>query len=179
MAKPDNRDEDEEVVPVAADKPKSKKRWIGILATLVLMIGTGVVGTVQGPKMMARYEHYKAARAKAQKNRPPPDAAEAFPENPKAFQPIIVDVRDQESETRHMKVGLTVELQSTVTKEQFEKLTPRGREAAIAYLRTRRFEELTEPSQFAHITRGLSEQVVKAMGKKYAHRVVITDYVAQ
>jgi flagellar basal body-associated protein FliL len=179
MAKSEDRDDAEEAVPVTADKPKSKKRWIGILATLVLMIGTGVVGTVQGPKMMARYANYKSARAKATKHQPSPDAEPPFPENPKAFQPIIVDVRDQESETRHMKVGLTVELVATVTKDQFEKLTPRGREAAIAYLRTRRFEELTEPSQFAQITKGLSNQVVKAMGKKYAYRVVITDYVAQ
>jgi flagellar basal body-associated protein FliL len=78
-----------------------------------------------------------------------------------------------------MKVGITVELREGVTKEDFKKMMPRGREAAIAYLRGKYYEELTEPTQFATVVKELNERIGKAMGTKDVKRIVITDYVAQ
>ena len=78
-----------------------------------------------------------------------------------------------------MKVGITVELPEKFTKEEFEKFSPRGREAAIAYLRSKDFDDLTDPKSFELVHKELSVAVIKAMGKKHVYRVVITDYVAQ
>jgi flagellar basal body-associated protein FliL len=96
-----------------------------------------------------------------------------------AFQPLIVDVRDKKSLPHHMKVGLTVELKDGVKKEEFDKLQPRGREAAILYLRSKTFEDLTEPAQFETVTKELNDRITKAMGAKHTTRVIITDFVAQ
>jgi flagellar basal body-associated protein FliL len=79
----------------------------------------------------------------------------------------------------HMRVGVTVELGEKVTKEEFERFQPRGRETAIAYLRSKSFEELTEPSEFENVTKQLNERVIHAMGERRCSRVVITDFVAQ
>jgi flagellar basal body-associated protein FliL len=170
----ENNSEEQPVV----EKPR-KKRLLGVLVTSVLIAGAGVAGTVLGPRLLAS----RTDTADAESDVDGTDAGvleeEDKPPNPMAFQPLIVDVRDKKSLPHHMKVGLTVEVKDGIKKEEFERLQPRGREAAISFLRARTFEELTEPMQFESITKELNERVIKAMGEKHTTRVVITDYVAQ
>jgi flagellar basal body-associated protein FliL len=104
---------------------------------------------------------------------------EPEPSNPQAFAPIVVDVKNRRGEMHHMRVGVTVELNDKVTKEEFERYQPRGREAAIGYLRSKSFDELTEASEFENIAKQLNETMIRAIGERRCNRVVITDYVAQ
>lgn len=155
-----------------------KKRLLGVLVTSVLIVGAGVAGTVLGPRLMANRGDAADTEGSSEGSEEE-NAEDEKPPNPMAFQPLIVDVRDKKALPHHMKVGLTVELKDGVKKEDFEKLQPRGREAAILYLRAKTFEELTEPAQFELITKELNERIIKAMGEKHTIRVIITDFVAQ
>lgn len=173
MAENDSKEQ-----PVVEKKPR--KRLLGVLITLVLIAGAGVIGTVLGPRLLGQHVETEepdpsAASAEA-------EAAEVEadkPTNPMAFEPVIIDVRDKQSQAHHMKIGLTIELAEGVKKEEFIRVMPRGREAAIFYLRSKYYEDLTEPTQFEIITKDLNTRIVKAMGEKLAKRVVITDFVAQ
>jgi len=160
------------------EKPRSK-RLLGVLVTSVLIVGAGVAGTILGPRLLASRAEAADLERAADASDSESEEAEEKPPNPMAFQPIIVDVRDKKSNPHHMKVGLTVELKEGVKKEEFEKLQPRGREAAILYLRAKSFEDLTEPSQFEVITKELNDRIIKAMGVRHTIRVIITDFVAQ
>lgn len=160
------------------EKPR-KKRLLGVLVTSVLIVGAGVAGTILGPRLLASRAEAADLDPGAEAEDSDAEYADEKPPNPMAFQPIIVDVRDKKSNPHHMKVGLTVELKEGVKKEEFDKLQPRGREAAILYLRAKTFEDLTEPSQFEAITKELNERIIKAMGAKHTIRVIITDFVAQ
>jgi flagellar basal body-associated protein FliL len=159
---------------------KSRKRLLGVLVTSVLIIGAGVAGTVLGPRLLGHQGDGADAESSAEAHEDePPDPESDKPPNPVAFQPIIVDVRDRQAQMHHMKVGITVEVRDGVTKEDFEKLMPRGRESAISYLRAKTFDDLTEPSQFELVTKELNERITKAMGERHVQRIVITDFVAQ
>ncbi|HEY5956137.1 MAG TPA: flagellar basal body-associated FliL family protein [Polyangiaceae bacterium] len=170
-------DTDSKEQPVV-EKPR-KKRLLGVLVTSVLIVGAGVAGTVLGPRLLANRSEDGDADVRDEGHESDGPESEDKPPNPMAFQPLIVDVRDKKSLPHHMKVGLTVELKDGVKKEEFDKLQPRGREAAISFLRGRTFEELTEPDQFDAVSKELNERIIKAMGEKLTLRVIITDFVAQ
>jgi flagellar basal body-associated protein FliL len=74
---------------------------------------------------------------------------------------------------------MSAELEKGATKEQFAAYTPRGREAAIMYLRGLRHEVATSPEKFESVKEELSKRVREAMGKKRVKRVLITDFVSQ
>ncbi|MGC4064328.1 MAG: flagellar basal body-associated FliL family protein [Polyangiaceae bacterium] len=158
---------------------KSRKRLLGVLVTSVLIVGAGVAGTVLGPRLLGHHGDEADAEPSAEAQEETPEAESDKPPNPMAFQPIIVDVRDCQAQMHHMKIGVTVELKDGITKEEFERLMPRGRESAISYLRAKTFDELTDPAQFELITKELNERIVKAMGERHVQRIVITDFVAQ
>lgn len=159
---------------------KSRKRLLGVLVTSVLIVGAGMAGTVLGPRLLGQQEETEEPEtSNSVGEKEPHGVEEEGPVNPMTMQPIIVDVHDKQRQPHHMKVGITVELAEGVTKEEFERYTPRGREAAIAYLRSKYFDELTDPMQFAIVTKELYAGIAKAMGEKHVKRVVITDFVAQ
>lgn len=164
--------------PVQPKVEKSPKRLIGILVISVLVAGAAVTGTLFGPRLLAARAAPPAEPVEnAESNKA--EGSEAEPSNPQQFAPIVVDVKNKRGEMHHMRVGITVELGEKVTKEEFERYQPRGREAAIGFLRSKDFDELTEPSEFETISKQLNEAMIRAMGEKRCTRVVITDYVAQ
>ncbi len=159
---------------------KSPKRLVGILVISVLSASAAVAGTLFGPRLIA----HRAAAAEATSEisdagKASEDSSEAEPNNPQAFAPIVVDVKNKRGEMHHMRVGITIELTDKATKEEFERYQPRGREAAIGYLRSKTFDELTEASEFENIAKQLNETITRAMGERRCNRVVITDFVAQ
>lgn len=168
-------DSDGEEMNVVEKKPR-KGRFLGLLVTSILMLGIGVAGTLLGPRLLPGAAKPASSHAPAHEEQ---HEAEEMPANPMALLPLVVDVRGKAGEAHHMKIGLTAEMKKGLTKEDFEKLQPRGREVAIAFLRSKTYEDLTEPGKFESITKELGEQVVAAMGKKYATRIIITDYVVQ
>lgn len=166
--------------PAQPKVEKSPKRLIGILVISVLVAGAAVTGTLFGPRLLAnRTPPPVEAAENSESKAEGAQGSETEPTNPQPFAPIVVDVKNKRGELHHMRVGITVEMGEKVTKEEFERYQPRGREAAIAFLRSKNFDELTEPSEFDTMSKQLNEAIIRAMGEKRCTRVVITDYVAQ
>jgi flagellar basal body-associated protein FliL len=92
---------------------------------------------------------------------------------------IIVDTRSADGQVRHLKIALSIEHPEGVKEADFKSYVPRAREAAIWYLRTHDFEELSAPKNFDKLRKELNDNIIAAVGKKRARRVLITDFVAQ
>ena len=92
---------------------------------------------------------------------------------------IIVDTRSADGQVRHLKIALSIEHPEGVKEADFKSYVPRAREAAIWYLRTHDFEELSAPKNFDKLRKELNDNIIAAVGRKRARRVLITDFVAQ
>jgi flagellar basal body-associated protein FliL len=92
---------------------------------------------------------------------------------------VVVDLRDSDNRIRHLKVGLTAELADGATAEDFKLVIPRGREAALTYLRTLAFEDVSDPQHFVAIKDELSKRVIEAVGEERVRRMMLTDFVIQ
>jgi flagellar basal body-associated protein FliL len=174
--------------PAAAPK-KGGSKVIVIALTAILVAGAAVAGTMFGPKMLGAKSaeaHEDEAPSKGKsKSKSKKHEAEEEDVEPTAvanFQPIVVDVHDNEGTIHHLKVGLTVESAIENAKEAEEALKhfqPRGREAAIAFLRGREWDEITSSKMFETLKKDLSEKVIESMGEERVSRVLVTDFVAQ
>src|SRR5450432_1684649 len=92
---------------------------------------------------------------------------------------IVVDTRAADGQVRHLKIALSIEHPEGVKEGDFKSYVPRAREAAIWYLRTHDFDELSAPKNFDKLRKELSDNIIAAVGRKRARRVLITDFVAQ
>jgi flagellar basal body-associated protein FliL len=171
----------DEPTPEQPPPAKPRRKWLGAVVTLVLIAVAAVGGTMFGPRLFGARQAGPEPSASALGSAEPEEGEEEEDSEmvPMAFAALIIDVRDRENAGHHMKVGLTAETPKGTTKEEFEKYSPRGREAAIVLLRSWKYEDLTDPAQFEKITSLLQERIIKAMGAARVKRVVITDYVAQ
>jgi flagellar basal body-associated protein FliL len=183
----------------SVEKKKGKGKLVGIMVALVLILGAGAAGAVLAPRYLgggATKAAQKPAEGAEQEAEGSSEKAEAVPaeeeeeetdHKPKAgdvheiqnLESIVVDSRAADGAIRHIKVGLTIELPETVKEAEFKAYVPRAREAAIGYFRTRDFEQLSDPKNFAQVVKDLNKEIIAAVGKKRAKRVVITDFVAQ
>jgi flagellar basal body-associated protein FliL len=162
--------EDAESVP----EPKApKKSRLGlVLATVVVVVlvtGAAVAGTLFGP---ALFGHNRKAEPEAPaKEKPIGETVE--------LSPILVDARAKDGELHHLKVVLAIEVAEGTPKDEFMRYSPRGREAAVAYLRSQGFDDLASPDHYAQIRSELAKQFTEAVGEKRVARVLVTDFVAQ
>ena len=184
------------------EKKKGKGKLVGILVALALILGAGAAGAVLAPKYLggdkaahkpAEGEEEAAADSSAEKGddaEPEGEkAAEEGDKKPKGgggdvheiqnLESIVVDTRAADGNLRHVKVGLSIELVEGTKEAEFKAYVPRAREAAIGYFRTRDFEQLSDPKNFTQVVKDLNKEIILAVGKKRAKRVVITDFVAQ
>jgi len=191
--------------PKPVEKKKGKGKLVGILVALALILGAGAAGAVLAPKYLgggakaahkpAGGEEEAAAEGSAEKG----DDAESSVEEEKPeedekkprkealgdvheiqnLEAIVVDTRAADGNLRHIKVGLAIELVEGTKEAEFKAYVPRAREAAIGYFRTRDFEQLSDPKNFTQVVKDLNKEIILAVGKKRAKRVVITDFVAQ
>lgn len=163
----------------AAEPKKGGKGKIvlGLLA-VILVSAAGAGGAIAGTRLVG-----------------PPQVAAAPPPAPKEeeesdenatkvnvvsnFNPIVIDFHDPSGDVHHLKIAVTAELPAEMQEKEFELYSPRGREAAIIYLRQLKWEDAIDPKKFEEIRKGLSEVMIKALGKKRVDRIVITDFVAQ
>jgi len=168
--------------PAAAPK-KGGSKIIVIALTSVLVVGAAVAGTMFGPKVLGAktaeaHEEEGAKKGKGKK----PEEVDVEPTAIVNFQPIVVDVHDNEGAIHHLKVGVTVESameNAKVAEEALKQYQPRGREAAIAFLRSREWDEITSAKMFEQLKKELSEKVIESMGEERVSRVLVTDFVAQ
>jgi flagellar basal body-associated protein FliL len=189
------------------EKKKGKGKLVGILVALALILGAGAAGAVLAPKYLgggaAKAGQHKAEGEEAaegegsdghgdeaadgdskeedseeeasDKKKPAPGDVHEI----QNLEAIVVDSRAADGSIRHIKVGITIELPETTKEADFKAYVPRAREAAIAYFRTRDFEQLSDPKNFAQVVKDLNREMIGAVGKKRAKRIVITDFVAQ
>ena len=192
--------------PKPVEKKKGKGKLVGILVALALILGAGAAGAVLAPKYLGGDKHAakpaEGAEDEAEASEGKGDDAQASDEDkgdeadgekkPKKgeaaggdvhevqnLEPIVVDTRAADGNIRHVKVGLTIELPEGTKEAEFKAYVPRAREAAIGYFRTRDFEQLSDPKNFAQVVKDLNKEIIAAVGKKRAKRVDITDFVAQ
>ena len=182
------------------EKKKGKGKLVGIMVALALILGAGAAGAVLAPKYLGggdkaahkpaegeeeaegSSEHAEEADAPAEDDK---DEGEKKPKSSgdvhevQNLEAIVVDSRAADGSIRHIKVGLTIELPETVKEAEFKAYVPRAREAAIGYFRTRDFEQLSDPKNFAQVVKDLNKEIIAAVGKKRAKRIVVTDFVAQ
>ena len=164
-------------------KKKGSKLVLLVLGAVVATATSAAAGAVLGPALTG---------GKPAKGEPPPRAAAAHAaaaaqggegegpvSEPAALDPIIVDVREANGEMHHLKVGIAVELGVGVPEEEFKKLIPRMRDAAISFLRGLPFDDIASPQKFDAIRNELGERMSKAAGKGRVQRVLFTDFVAQ
>ncbi|MCB9587303.1 MAG: flagellar basal body-associated FliL family protein [Polyangiaceae bacterium] len=152
---------------------------LGILGVLLVTAG-GAGGAIAGTRLMGPPP--AAAPPPA-----PPKEEEEDDSNPYSgkvavisnFNPIVIDFHDPSGDVHHLKLAVTAELPAEMQEKEFELYSPRGREAAIVYLRQLKWEDAINPKKFEEIRKGLSEVMIKALGKKRVEKIVITDYVAQ
>jgi flagellar basal body-associated protein FliL len=188
------------------EKKKGKGPLIGIIIAAVLVVGAGAAGAVMGPKFFAKpAAATKPAEAEAEHEDDKASGDDKSSEDDKAeesaesddekkvehksasgevkevtnLQPIVVDTRSADGQIRHLKIALSIEHPDTMKEAEFKAYVPRAREAAIWYLRTHDFDELSAPKNFEKLRKDLNDNIITAVGKKRARRVLITDYVAQ
>jgi flagellar basal body-associated protein FliL len=170
---------------------------IGIVIALVTLVGGSVAGAVLGPKLLGgseEHEEEEEAPAKSEKSHKAEkkekhgkdDAEEGHgsSEGPEHIvtvdiPPVVVDLLDNQGRIRHLKVGMTAELADKVPAEEFRLFIPRGREAALTFLRSLAFEQVADPSQFIAIKDELAKKVSEAFGEERVHRMMLTDFVVQ
>lgn len=164
-----------------AEPKKSKVGLVlGIVGGVVVLVAGGGAGLIFGPKLMGSSAAEAAPEAGAggaatpAKPKGPPERIVSF-----KFDPIIVDVSDSDGRVHHLKVGLAAELAEGTLEEQFKLLQPRGRDAAITFLRSLPYEEVTNAKKFLKLKKDLSRRVSKAMGEDRIVRLLIIDFVAQ
>lgn len=174
--------------------PKKSKLGLilGIVGGVLVLVAGAAAGLILGPSLFGgpptaaaeAPQTAKAAGPAADHAAPKGAKGEQLPTAPEkivaaAFEPLIVDVMDSDGVAHHLKVGLSAELADGVTAEEFKLLMPRGREAAISYLRSLSFEDVTSPKKYAKLKKELVKNVSKAIGENKLHRLLIVDFVAQ
>ena len=192
--------------PKPVEKKKGKGKLVGILVALALILGAGAAGAVLAPKYLGGGDKAAHKPAEGEDEAAPEegsaekgDEAEASGDEEKAedgdkkpkkeaqgdvheiqnLESIVVDTRSVDGNLRHIKVGLSIELVEGTKEAEFKSYVPRAREAAIGYFRTRDFEQLSDPKNFTQVVKDLNKEIILAVGKKRAKRIVITDFVAQ
>jgi flagellar basal body-associated protein FliL len=155
----------------AAPAKKGGSKVIVIALTSVLVVGAAVAGTVLGPRFLGQAAAAHAAEPEKESAGPAGEVVN--------FQAIVVDIHDKEGVIHHLKVGVAVELAPQKTEADLKNYMPRGREAAIAYLRARDWDDVTSAKLFEGIKKDLSERVIQSIGKERVSRVLVTDFVAQ
>ena len=189
--------------PKPVEKKKGKGKLVGILVALALILGAGAAGAVLAPKYLGGGDKaaHKPAESEAEAGEEAAEkehgaesariAEEATEgeKNPQkeqgdvheiqGLESIVVDTRSADGNLRHIKVGLSIELVEGTKEAEFKAYVPRAREAAIGYFRTRDFEQLSDPKNFTQVVKDLNKEIILAVGRKRAKRIVVTDFVAQ
>src|SRR4051812_25737045 len=181
-----------------ASEPKApKKSRLGLgLATVVVVVlvtGAAVAGTMFGPVLLGHKQAKEDVADQADEagddDPSPPEKTDKKKKSKSEkdgkvgesveMSPILVDARAKDGELHHLKVVLAIEIAETTTKEEFMRYSPRGREAAVAYLRSQGFDDLASPEHYTNIRSELAKEFIAAVGDKRVARVMVIDYVAQ
>ncbi len=168
----------------AVKKPRKKGRLrrlvlqsIGLLALFGIFTGGVMAGPEIGKRL--RVPGYELLKTKYEVKKKKEKAASRPPAPTMRLDPVIVDVKSKDGMLHHVKVGIAVELKKGVKVEEAELFMPRARDAVITYVRSLRFDQLSEIEQFDKIRDELGKRVIDAVGTSRAQRILFTDFVIQ
>ena len=164
----------------SVSEPKAPKKSrlglvLAIVVITVLVTGAAVAGTVFGPALLG---HPKKGEQAAEKEKEKGKESEKIGESVE-LSPIMVDARADDGNLHHLKVVLSVEVAEGTPKDELMRYLPRGREAAVGFLRSQSFDHLVDPSHYADVRTELSKTFAEAIGHERVSRVLVTDFVAQ
>jgi flagellar basal body-associated protein FliL len=168
---------------VSEPKAPNKSRLGLVLATVavtVLVTGAAVAGTLFGPVLLGRGKpaaHEAGAKEKGAekaKGKQGEKVGESI-----EFPPIMVDARADNGELHHIKLVIVVEVAEGTQKDELMRYAPRGREAAVGFMRSESFDKLVAPGNYAEVRAELSKKFAEAVGEERVARVLVTDFVAQ
>ncbi len=160
----------------ADEGKKSPLKWIILgVVLIVVLVGAGIF---LAPKFMPPPPTAEAAAPAA-----PPVEIEEPPVTVK-WPPFVVDVRDEQGGSRHIKLVLTLEAKNEAYEEQVRAFGARGRQAVLQHIRGQKFEEITASEKFEELQKSINEVVKESIGKdadgvERVQNVLITDLVAQ
>ena len=187
-------EEGEKSADALAPKKGKMGLIIGIVIAVVTLVGGSVAGAVLGPKLLGSSDESESSgkhekSEKSEKSHKPEKKSEHGSKSEDAervgkivtydIPSVVVDLRDGDNRIRHLKVGLTAELGEHTPMEEFKLTVPRAREAAITFLRSLSFEEVSDPQHFTAIKDELGKRIIEALGEEHVHRIVLTDFVVQ
>jgi flagellar basal body-associated protein FliL len=168
-------DSDAQDQPRLGKKSSALKWLLIVLGGAITIAGTSAAGAAFGPTLVAHaHGAAKPPAAESAESKEEPPATE-----PAELEPIVVDLREKDGELHHLKVGIAIELAKPMPEEELKRYVPRARDAAIGYLRSLGFDEVTSPARYDGIRTELGERIALAIGKSRVHRVLFTDFVAQ
>lgn len=187
----DAKPEEKKTEPAAPSKAKGR-----ILAVVGLLLVVGVssvagaaLSPIIGPRFAPPAAPAKSARAHAAGDEAEPQENEEEGEAEKdkkgeakgllTLEAIVVDLRDAQQETHHLKIGMAIELKSELPEEEGKVFVMRAKDASITYLRTLSYEDVTDHAKFEQIRKELTTRVIKAFGKSHGKKMLITEYVVQ
>jgi flagellar protein FliL len=160
------------------DGPKKKGPLLWIILGVVLLVAGVGGGVFLAPKFMA----------------PAPEAAHAAAEHAPAttedppitvqWPPLVVDIRDDQGGSRHIKVVITLEAANEVNEQAIHAFGARGRQAVLGFIRAQKFEDIVGSDKFEALQQKIDvlvkEKIGKdALGKERVQAVLLTDLVAQ
>jgi flagellar basal body-associated protein FliL len=162
----------------AENVPKKSKVGliVGIVIGLTTLVGGSVAGAVLGPRLLGGSEGHGKAAPESDAHKEPAAPTKIISVD---IPPIVVDLRDGDGRIRHLKVGMAAELAELATPDDFKLVIPRGREAALSYLRSLTFEEVSDPARYIAIKDELSKRLTEAVGPKRVHRILLVEFVIQ
>ena len=175
--KPADAKKDEKAEAAGGGKGKT---IILVVVVLLVAVLSSVGGALVAPKLMGQ-------PAAAEKPKPKHNAEEADEEE-EAETPIfstlpldsmIVDVRNDEGEFHHLKISVALEIKVKVPEEELKGFVPRARDAQLTYLRTLSPADVVSTKRYETIRKELSDRIIKAVGKKFVKKILITDFVVQ
>lgn len=165
---------------MAIDKSENREVSTGkrglIILVLLAIIVSGLVGALAGlivPQVFSANAVFQGASAANE------EVTEEANLTTHALDAIVVDLHDIEGIQHHLKTVMSIELAELVGEEAYARYLPRGRAAAVAYLRALPYETTVDGKQFGDVTQQLGERVRDAAGSGRVVRVVVTDYVVQ
>jgi len=155
-----------------------KGRFIALGVVALILVGaSSAAGAVVAPmfaKAAPPAHEKKADEEEEDEESKEPPTVETL-----ALESIVVDVRGENAEVHHLKIGIAVEIKVKVGEEELKGFVPRARDAAITYLRSLTPADVTAAQRFESLRKELSDRITKAIGKKFVKKILITDFVVQ
>jgi flagellar basal body-associated protein FliL len=173
-ASKDAKDKKEE-----APKSGGKGRIIAIGVIGIILVGaSSAAGAVVAP-MFAKPTAAHADKKPAEEEDDEEETKEVPTVETLPLDAIVVDVRGENGEVHHLKIGIALEIKVKVGEEELKGFVPRARDAAITYLRSLTPADVTSNQRFEALRKELSDRIIKAIGKKFVKKILITDFVVQ